>query len=301
MAQGSKQQTLVVKETSWGVIPGTPECQVIPTISNTLALTKSTLTDDTTTADGQVHAVQRGIGKVAGDIKTYLYFGILDDFLACALRGVWATNTLKAGTTLSSLGIEKGFTDNGDYYVYEGNRVNQLNIEFQPDALVTVTFGMVGKARREISSTSLDSTPTLCTVEPFNTISGSIYEGGTESAAITAISLTIDNQIDGNDGIYKRTIISQSNGKLLATGTITAVYPDRALITKADNETSTTIVLTAEDPEGNTLSITLPKVKLGDADPEHDGDKEVILSIPFSAIYDTTEGTTIKIVKTAAA
>ena len=74
--------------------------------------------------------------------------------LAAVMCNTWTAGTdvatdtavdfLKQGVTVPTFGIEKGFTDIGQYIEYVGCAVNTLAISISTDAIITGTLGIIG-------------------------------------------------------------------------------------------------------------------------------------------------------------
>jgi hypothetical protein len=296
-AQGSRQRTLAIKEASWGVTPTTPVGIIIPVSKNGLVSSRATLEDDTLLDTRALNDLRLGMTKVAGPLDAKFRFADYDGFLESALFGTWATNTLKAGVTPSSYTIEKGLTDIAQYFLYTGAVVNKMTLSIKPDSLIPITFDWVGKGRT-LLGTSMTASPTAASTNaPFDSFTGSIIEGGSAIATITGIELSLDNQLTALETIFVNQAVGITAGRRKITGTMSALFQDNALISKVFNETSSSIVFKLVDLAGKNYTFTLPKIMYTGGDPSVDTDKEVPLTLPFTAIYDTTLATDLQIVK----
>jgi hypothetical protein len=79
------------------------------------------------------------------------------------------------------------------------------------------------------------------------------------------------------------------------TGTLGVYFQSKALLDKFINETASSLVFVLQDPAGNTYDFTFPNIKYNGGQPDVSGEGEVTLSLPFVALYDSTEGSNITI------
>lgn len=298
-AQGSYQQTLIAKETTFGTSPA--EFSILPVRSNTLKTTKATLQDDTLRSDRQPEAIRTGMKNVGGDISVNFRYGDYDSLLEGVCFGEWATNTLKIGTTPISFSIEKGFTDIDSYTVYKGCMVNTMSLNLTPDALLQTSFSFIGQDSTTPSGTSIDASPTAhSSNKPFDSFTGSILEGGSAIASITGMELTINNQLGGRAVLFSNIIEAILAKQVIVSGKMTALFANNTLLTKFLNETETSIEFTITDLGGNDYIFTLPALKYTNGDPSIDSDGEIPLPLDFSAHYDSSSATTMTITRVPA-
>ena len=100
MADTSDTLISVIPEVTPGVTPATPAFKNIRVTSETLTPAFETLVSAEIRADATVSDVRRSGISVSGDIGFELHRDAqFDDLLAAAVRGAWATNVAKGGTT----------------------------------------------------------------------------------------------------------------------------------------------------------------------------------------------------------
>ena len=84
----------------------------------------------------------------------------------------------------------------------------------------------------------------------------------------------------------------------MVEGSFTAYFEDEALINRFLSETETEIEVTVDDPTGvNDYEFLFPKAKINGADVSVDGPTSRVITIPFVALYDSTELTNFKITR----
>lgn len=301
-SQSSRAGLSIQAETTYGVAPVTPTLIQLPYTSHSLSLTKDRVQGNDIQPDRMPRVDRHGNRKVAGDIVVDLRKGDYDALLESAFMNSFSTNVLKIGTTLKSFHVEEASSDITQFRLFKGIAVNSLAVSIKPNQMVTGTFGMVGKDMT-ISGTSFDATKTpSSTNQPFDAYSGTMKiadAGGslTSIANISGIDFTITNALDPAFVIGSSSTPQLTYGKAVVEGTITAYFEDAALINRFINETETAFEVSVDDPTGaSDYTWLFPRVKINGADvPVADGPR--MITLPFVALYDTTENTNVKLTR----
>jgi hypothetical protein len=303
IANGAQHSLHYVAETTYGTTPSTPSFSPLPHTGTTLAVTKDAIESETLKGDRQVDDFRHGNKSVSGDVTSELEYGAFDDILEAVLCGTWATDILKAGVTRRSFTLQRKFADLTipEYHTYTGCEFNSMALSVAPNAMVGVTFGVVGKnltlATSAITGSTFGSDPTT---SPFDSFTGSITEGGSSIATVTAIEMSLENGIEPLFSVGSQTTNRPSIGRSRLTGTLTTYFESKTLYEKFLNETSSSIVLTLTDLDGNDYEISMPNVKYNTGQPDVAGEGAVTIAMDFVALYDSTDDSQIKITRTAA-
>ena len=306
MADGSRHSMAQVLETIYGEIPAMPAFKAIRHNSTTLATAINTIQSEELRDDRNQTDLRHGTRAVGGEIVSELSFGSLDDQLEALLCGTWDNNVLVNGVVRRSFSLFRNFKDVDSsklpYFTYVGCEYNTMTLSISTEAIVTVNFGIVGANQLEPSST----VPTGATfgnpstTEPMDSFSGSIKEGGVESAVVTEIELSIENGIAPRYVVGSKKSIKQSIGKFKVSGTLTAYFEDATLIGKYLREEASSLEITVTDgmPD-NQYTFLLPKIKFTGGQPDVGGEGPITLSMPFTASYDPSILGTLKITRKA--
>jgi hypothetical protein len=303
IANGAQHSLHYVAETTYGTTPSTPSFTPLPHTGTTLAVTKDAIESETIKGDRQVDDFRHGNKSVSGDVTSELEYGAFDDILEAVLCGTWATDILKAGVTRRSFTLQRKFADltTPEFHTYTGCEFNSMALSVAPNAMVGVTFGVVGKnlslATTAITGSTFGSDPTT---SPFDSFTGSITEGGSSIATVTAIEMSLENGIEPLFSVGSQTTNRPSIGRSRLTGTLTTYFESRTLYEKFLNETSSSIVLTLTDLDGNDYEISMPNVKYNTGQPDVAGEGAVTIAMDFVALYDSTDDSQIKITRTDA-
>lgn len=303
IANGAQHSIHFVPEVTYGTTPTTPAFKPFPHTGTNLAMTKDGLESEKLRGDRQVEDFRHGNQSISGDITSELEYGDLDDILEGVLCGTWTADVLKAGVTRRSFTIERKFADlaTPEYHRYTGCEFNTFAMSVSPNAIVTSTFGVIGKGLTLATSSVAGSTYAApAAVQPFDSFTGSITEGGSPIAVVTSIEFTLENGLEPLFAVGSTTTNRPSIGKSRLTGTMTTYFESKALYEKFINETSSSIVLTLVDLAGNEYQFDMPNVKYNSGQPDVSGEGAVTISMDFIALYDATDASQIVITRTDA-
>lgn len=298
-AQGSRSSLSYVVEATFGTTPAGNFLN-LPFSTQSLNITKERLTGTDIQADRMARVDRHGNRQVAGDIVVDLRDGEYDAFLESAMLNTWVTNVLKVGTTPKYMSIEDYAADIDQARLFTGCTVSTMGISLAPNQMVTTTFGMVGK-NMTIGDTQKTQTASSGAV-PFDAYSGDIAIGNvassTASAIVTGLDFTLTNSYAPTFVIGDDSAPSLEYGRADVEGTITVYFEDAALITRFLDEVESELEVSVDDPTGaNAYTFLFPRIKINGADVGVDGPTSRMITLPFVALYDTTEGTNLKITR----
>lgn len=160
------------------------------------------------------------------------------------------THVFTVGDTIPSMIIDKGFSDVGLYYKYEGVKVNTMAVTFGGDGELIATFGLIGaKETKGTSAYDADPTDHTSISTRFENFEAAVTEGGASIATLTQVVLNVNNNLDGS--IYclgdngERSALPE--GQIAVTGSITGIFQDDSLLLKGRNFTESALVVTLTD------------------------------------------------------
>ena len=298
-AQGSRSSLSFIVESTFGTTPA-GNFTNLPFSTHSLNLTKDRVAGTDIQADRMARVDRHGNRQVGGDIVVDLRDGDFDSFLESAMLNTWATNVLKVGTTPKFFSVEDYAADIDQARVFTGMSVSTMAISLAPNQMVTTTFGMVGK---DMTMSATEKTQDAASgAAPFDAYSGDISIGNVGGASavaiVTALDFTLNNSYAPTFVIGDDSAPSLEYGRAEVEGTLTAYFEDASLINRFLNETETEIEVSVNDPTGaNAYTFQFPRVKINSADVGVDGPTSRMISMSFVALYDTTEGTNLKITR----
>ena len=309
IATGSRHNLSYKVETTYGTAPAA-NYQELRHTGTTLGLSKDAIESEELRDDRQVAHFRHGTKAVGGDINFELSYGSFDELIGgvlCADEDAgntdafgWnnTTGEIVPGTSNRSFTFERHHTDIDQAMKMTGCQLSSMSLSIAPNSMVTGSFSILGKDMT-ISATETATTAANAN-EPFDGFTGSITEGGSPIAIVTALELTIDNGLESTYVIGDDTTLQSPLGKSMVTGSITAYFEDASLINKFINETSSSLSFTLQDLAGNQYVFDLGNVKYNSGNPEVGGPGQVTVSLDFVALYDTVDLTQLKITRSAA-
>ncbi len=296
-AQGSRSSLSYIVESTFGTTPA-GNFQNLPFTTHTLNMTKERVSGTDINADRMSRVDRHGNRQVAGDIVADLRDTDYDDLLESAMLNTWNANVLKVGTAPKYFSIEDYAADIDQARLFSGCSVNTLAVSLAPNAMVTGTFGIVGK---DMVISATEKTQDAATgAAPFDAYSGDLEIGGSVAAIVTAMDFTLTNGFAPTFVVGDDSAPSLEVGDAVVEGTISAYFEDAALLNRFIDETETSLKVTVGDNEGtpNTMEFFFPRCKINSADVGVDGPTSRIISLTFVALRDETEATNLRITRT---
>jgi hypothetical protein len=295
IAKGSRFQIAYIPESTYGTTPSTPQMVLLPVTSANFEPVKSALQSETIRSDRQVADLRHGNKTFRGDLAVEFRGDDFDALFDSLMMSAIATDTWKIGSTKKGLTFELGHLDTSTYEVFAGCLVNSFGIEVRPDEIVKANFGIVGLTSTTGTS-PLDATPTAFSSNtPYDSFSGVVNEGGA-SAKVTAISLSLENNITPVFVVGSPTAIDMVEGRAVVTGSLTAVFENLTLYNKFINETESSLDFSLVSG-GDTYAFTIERLKYTSVSKPIGGEGLIVADLKFQGLYDSSDATTLKIVK----
>lgn len=301
-AQGSRSSLSYIAETSFGTTPATPTFAYLPFNTHSIDLTKDRVEGNEIQADRMTRVDRHGNKQAGGSIETDLRKGDFDELMESAFFNTFSTDVLKIGTTPKYFTMEDAAEDISQYRLFTGMAVSNMAVSIAPNQMVTGTFEMVGKTMTQSGSTgSTGGTPTAASSnQPFDSYSGTISDGGSAISIVTSIDFSLANSLAPTFVVGSDAAQSLEYGRAVVEGTMTVYYEDETLINKFLNETESAIEVSVDDPTGsNSYTFLFPRVKYNGASVPVQNPQSRLITLPFVALYDATEGTNIKLTRTS--
>lgn len=209
---------------------------------------------------------------------------------------------LRAGTTEHSYTIERGFTGmtTDQYHIFTGCMLN-MNLNMPTDGMVTGSFGVVGMGA-STATTSLGTPTAVAANSPFDSFTGALFENLTENTVVTNVTLSVENNLNPKFSIGSQSARGLLDGRCNVTGNMSVFFQNSTMYDKFVNETESEFYITLEDKpsgatHGNKYIIRCPRLKYTGGDLPAQDEDALIISMPFQALYDSTEETALVIAK----
>lgn len=302
IATGSRHDMAYIAETTFGTTPATPAFTPIRHTGTTLGLSKDAIESEELREDRQIAHFRHGNKSVSGDINFELSYDSFNDLIEAVACGTWTSDgdpeVLLVGSTARSFTIERHHEDIGKYIRSTGCSFNTMSLSVAPNSMVTGSFGVIGKDLTTSAAAISGATYSAeTTTAPFDSFTGSITEGGSAIAVVTALELNIDNGMESQYVIGDATTLQPPLAKSTVTGSVTAYFEDTTLIDKFINETASSMQFTLTDAAGNDYIFDLPNIKYNSGNPEVGGPGAITVTLDFIALYDSSTGSQLKITR----
>lgn len=308
-AIGADVELQFFEEAAWGTKPGTPAGYVIPVTAIAGDWWKrELLPNPTLRGNRNPMAPVRGNSTISGSFTTPLGLEWIGWILKHAI-GDMATsgtnpythiskcgfNEAAAGAMELGLTIEIGHTGISQYHYYTGCRLNGFTITGSSEGVCTLDVQVVGQDYTQDTS-SLDATPTSYTEVAQDHFNMTMEEGGSSIASIKSCSLTFSNNMDTSQFVVGSagTVGSMPAGVASVTGSITALFEDDTLLTKAENHTESDLDLIWTSG-ASSLTLIVPELVYSPASPVISGPAGVECTLNFQGYYaDNGDATILK-------
>ena len=230
---------------------------------------------------------------------------LIDDAAGESVTIETVETVLKAGTQRRSFSVLRHFTDiaaSGDgkpYHLFNGVEFNTLALAINPTAIVTATFGAMGRQGVAPSNTApAGSTFTAPgSAAPLDSFTGELKEGGSVLGIVTEFTANLDNGMEARNVVGSKFTLRPSIGRSNLTGSATVYFEDASILSKFIDETETSFSIELPDGAGNSYIFEFPRIKFTSGQPDVSGQGSITLSMPFQGLFDSIKESNIVIRK----
>ena len=301
MSNGSRHAAYLLPETVYGTTPVTGTFAAIRHTGFSIGTSTKTLQSAEIRSDRQIADYRLGSNHLAGAIDVEPAFdATFDSMLEATLCGTWASGVLKAGTTRRSFSILRNFSDlasGNPFHLLSGVEFGGLKLTCGADAMVQASFDCVGQALTLAATAPAGPTlGTPSTTSPMDAFSGTLTEGGSTVNIVTGVDLTLHNGIAPRFIMGSKNTIRPAIGRSNLSGKITVYFEDTTLLAKFLGETSSTLDFFIQAGT-HSYEFKLPNIKYTGGQPDVKGEGPITLTMPFQAVYGTSDASQIVITK----
>lgn len=305
-ANSSDARIAYVAETNYGVTPATPAFKTLRTTGGGLRSNKTVQPSNERQADRNVRDLMLLGHDATGSLPFELSYGSFDDMIEAALQGTWTTNVLKNGSVQKSFTFEQtlelGATDS--FHRFPGTTVNGLGLTINDRAEITGSFDLMAKQELLASAIVTGATYAAPGTEPPMTSSygfASLAIGALPTPKIKTLDFSITNNLRTRTVVGSPYSEEFGRGRFEVTGNLSAYFETAdlhaAVVAHGGGALSFTLGVTTLKK----YIFTFPKIIFGDGEAAIGGnDEDVMENIPWTAVYDATEGCTMKVTRAVA-
>lgn len=216
-------------------------------------------------------------------------------------------DTITNGVTEHSFVMEKAFADITKFISFTGMMANTARIDVTARSIVTGSIGFVGKTSAIASATvgtgAANAATTTRVMNSINHITsiregGDLFPGVGNTDYVKSLSLDINNNLVGKDGVGYLENVDIRSGEADFKGSLSAYFESETIYNKyvQDSESSLSFMMLDPDNAANRYIVTLPRIKYGKGDVMIGGkNDDVLISAEYQALMHATYGFTAQI------
>lgn len=307
IAAAAVSRVAYIAESTFNTTPATPT--FLP-----LRVTDAGIRPNKTTKEIQEIAAHRNVAanvnvsqSGSATYKFAMSYATFDDILAAALFSTWSTNVLKIGTTRTSFTFEETHNLNGSssYHRLSGAMIDSFDLEFTAGDAVhggfTTKGALLALATSAIASSSYTAANTKV---PMATGAGmaSLSFAGLTTPLIKKISLSIKNSLRDRQTVDSLYTQAYGEGLCQVTGNVEMYFSSNAhLQAVLDHTAGATLSFTIGTVTTEKYTFSMAGVTLLDGATQVGGtNNDVMISVPFQAVYDSSSATSITVTRAVA-
>jgi len=267
----------------------------------TLGLTAEGIESNEVRGDGKRSVFRLGPRKIGGEVTFDLAYGDqFDVLLQAALQGTWTNNVLVDGATRRSFLMERHFAEQaaGDlpYHRFNGCEISALSLKVPAKGIVTGSMTIIGQDIALAGTAIADATYGAAGTNPvFDSFTGTLEEGGNTMGLVTEINLKLDNKMETRYAVGSKLTLQPSVEDVTkVSGSIGVHFVNATMLEKFRDEVESSLMFTLPDKLGNELTVTIPKLVYTGGSPDVKGPGNIVLMMPFEALYDSGIGGTLQ-------
>jgi hypothetical protein len=197
-----------------------------------------------------------------------------------------------SGHTDLSYSIEHWHLDLSLSEVFSGCKMGKMNLNLPPTGMATVAFDIIGRDTTNAGAEYFTSPTAATTTGVTAAVNGALVAQSGLASNVTGLTIALDGNMTTEPIVGSNVYGDITEGRILVSGQMTAVFQDAVMRDYFLNETEVSlfVALSASSAVGSDfLSFALPRIKFGAADRD-DGDKALIITLPFTALYNFAGG-----------
>jgi hypothetical protein len=196
------------------------------------------------------------------------------------------------GHTDTSFAIEHWHSDISVSELFLGCKVNQLDVSLPPTGMSTIGLQFMGKDVTKAGAAYYTSPAAETETGVLAAVNGLLVAEGGSLAIVTGLNFSLRGNMSAEPVIGSNTYADIAEGRILVDGQLTALFENGTMLDYFlnEDEVSLLVALSASPAAAaDFMTFSLPRVKFSAADPD-DGDKQLVQTLPFAALLNTTGG-----------
>jgi hypothetical protein len=200
-----------------------------------------------------------------------------------------------SGHTEDWFAVEHNYSDVDLSEVFYDLKVNSMAVKLPATGISTIDFGFMGlnySNKAAGDAPYFTSVLAACKEGVLAAVNGALYVQGTKVALLTGLDFDVAANLSSEPVVGSNVKPDIFDGRVAVKGNMTVFFEDATFRDYFLNETEVSIncVFTdSNDPDADFLAFTFPRVKVGGASKD-DGEKGIVQTMPFVALFDTNAG-----------
>jgi hypothetical protein len=199
----------------------------------------------------------------------------------------------QSGQTRDYYTIEHNFKDIVQAEQFTDCVIDSLDVKLPATGMATVDFGVKGLNMTTSTAGYFTSPSPVSTGAALAAVNGAVYMAGVPIALITGLNVSVKGNYAPIGGVVGSNVDPDIlPGAVEVSGQATVLFTDATVRDYFINETEVSLyaVFTAGNtPGADFVAISMPRVKMGGASKD-DGEKGLVLTVPFTALENVTGG-----------
>jgi hypothetical protein len=306
VAEGSLTRFAAITEATFGTTPATPTFLIARNVSTQPHINYPHAESQERQASGRLNQTYATLasGELSGEIE-WADDDVLDLWLQSAMRGAWATDVLKDGTTKNGLTIEQtyeqGATDT--FYRLTGFMVNTLSVSITPGQAVRSSFS--GMALDGDVDTAIIAGATYTAAGTEQVMSGcdvtAISAYGLSSPQFLGMRVNINSNARLVHKLGSRTAFQQGLGRFRVTVELDVYLENAAAITAALANTAGAISCTFGPTTNKRYKFDAANARILDHRPANStNDMDEYVTLICGCMHDVSDASAFKITRNVA-
>ena len=201
-----------------------------------------------------------------------------------------------SGHTDLSYSIEHWHSDLSLSHVFSGCKIRKMDLGLPPTGISTANFDFLGKDITTAGAEYFTSPTAITSTGVMAAVNGLLVAQSGISTNVTGATISLDGNMTTEPIVGSNVYADIAEGRILVNGQLTALFQDAIMRDYFINETEVSlyIALSASSAVGSDfISLGLPRIKFGAADND-DGDKSLIITLPYTGLYNSAGGAGVK-------
>jgi hypothetical protein len=169
-----------------------------------------------------------------------------------------------------------------------------MNVQLPATGMATIDFPVIG-LNMDTSTAAYFTSPTaVSSGNILAAVNGAVYVAGVAVGYITGMDLSVNGNVTSVGGVVGSNVAPDiTPGSFDVTGNMTVLFQDATMRDYFKNETEVSVIAaftSANTATADVMVFSMPRVKVGGASKD-DGEKGLIMTMPFTALENTAGGT----------